>query len=363
MATKSTKVPKALAETYGAVTAITDRFCQAHLNNEYLKLTRYLTAALCRMSPSLLAKGRPKTWACSIVHSLGRVNFLYDQSFQPAMTLANLCTLMDVGQSTCFAKAREISKAIDLYQFHPDWTLPSLQKHNPLLGLEMIDGFIVPKPEESQERLELIESYRALRDIATDLQTILAVRVIDGEAAEIAVSLGLAKNAKAAVRMDFSEVAPALDLALFSKSADDRGLVERYLEEAGQSLPPEARKVAVAMTQAWFSVFALAERHPVAGVILIDMTTGEEHWVMDLGLEASMSPNNQIALRLFKPADFNITTGVVISMSGEAIWNAVERRHALESYDDDLLLVADRSKFAEAVYAAAVETGALVEAV
>ena len=49
-------------------------------------------------------------------------------------------------------------------------------------------------------------------------------------------------------------------------------------------------------------------------------------------------------------------------MNGDAIWEAVERRHALESYDDDLLLVADRRKFAEAVYAAAVEMGALVEA-
>ena len=58
------------------------------------------------------------------------------------------------------------------------------------------------------------------------------------------------------------------------------------------------------MTRAWFSVFFMVERHPIAGVMLSDVTTGEEHWVMDLGLEASMSPDNPIAIRLFKPADF-----------------------------------------------------------
>ncbi len=57
MASKSTKVPKAFAETYGAITAITDEFCRSHLNDEYLKLARYLTAALCRKRPSPLSKG------------------------------------------------------------------------------------------------------------------------------------------------------------------------------------------------------------------------------------------------------------------------------------------------------------------
>ena len=32
---KSTKVPKAFGETYAAITAITDDFCRAYLNEEY----------------------------------------------------------------------------------------------------------------------------------------------------------------------------------------------------------------------------------------------------------------------------------------------------------------------------------------
>ncbi len=277
------------------------------------------------------------------------------------MTFADLCALLDVGKSTGAAKAREVSKAMDLFQFHPDWTLPSMRKYNPLLRFQQIGGLIVPKPEENPERLELIETYRRLRHISTDLQTILANQVIDGEAAEIAVRLGLAKNVNGAAKMDFNDVAPVLDLTLFLKGADGHSLVDRYLEEAGRSPTPEAKRVVVAMTRTWFSVFAMVGWHPVAGVNLIDMTTGEEHGVMDLGFEASMSLGYQVAIRLFQPADFHITTGVAVSMNSDAIWDAVEQRHALDSHGDDLLLVGDRDEFAEAIYAAAAEVGALVK--
>ncbi len=35
---KSTRVPRALAETYDAVTTVTDAFCRDHLNDEYAGL-------------------------------------------------------------------------------------------------------------------------------------------------------------------------------------------------------------------------------------------------------------------------------------------------------------------------------------
>ncbi len=53
-----------------------------------------------------------------------------------------------------------------------------------------------------------------------------------------------------------------------------------------------------------------------------------------------------------------MTTGVVVLMNDDAMWAAVRRRHPLKRVDD-LLLVGDRDRLTEAVYAAAVETGAL----
>ncbi len=105
-AIKSTKVPKAFGEIYAVITTITDTFCRERLNEEYGELARFATAALCRKRPSPLSRGKPKTWACGVLYALGQVNFLPDKSFEPHMSLGELCELMGVGKSTGPAKAK-----------------------------------------------------------------------------------------------------------------------------------------------------------------------------------------------------------------------------------------------------------------
>ena len=83
---------------------------------------------------------------------------------------------------------------------------------------------------------------------------------------------------------------------------------------------------------------------------------------MDQGFEASAPSGYLLALRLIQPAEFHMTTGVVVSMNDETIWEAVNRRHPLKR-TDDLLVISDRDQLAEAVYTAAVETGAVVGAI
>jgi hypothetical protein len=84
--------------TYDAVVALTDAFCRDHLNDEYRDLARAMTAALCRKRPSPLASGQPRTWACGIIHVLGRLNFLSDKASQPYMTMAEVSAAFGVGE-------------------------------------------------------------------------------------------------------------------------------------------------------------------------------------------------------------------------------------------------------------------------
>jgi hypothetical protein len=380
-ATKSTRVPKALKETYTAITTITDTFCRERLNAEYCELSRFATAALCRKRPSPLSRGKPKTWACGVLYALGQVNFLSDKSIEPHMSLAELCNLLGVGKSTAPTKAKVISDALGLYQFHPDWTLPSMLEHNPLAWIIRVGGAymdvrtlpleiqeavfqegLIPYIPGGEERSALVERYRQLRKISTDHQTVLAKRAIETSAIDIAIRIGLAKDAGEISSMDFENLAPALDIALFSKPVNGSSLVERYLEELRGRLRGEHLSIVEAMADARFSVFEMVERHPVAGVILIDLATREKIWLMDQGFEASVPPGYQLALRLFEPDEFQMTTGVVVSMNDEAIWEAVNRRCPL-TRNDDLLVIRDHNDIAEAVYAAAVETGAIVGAV
>jgi Domain of unknown function (DUF6398) len=152
------KVPKQLQPIYDQIVAITDAFCSAHLNQEYAQMSRKLAAALSRKRPSPLVRGKVETWACGIVYAIGSVNFLSDKSFEPYTRMDDLCALMGVSKSTGANKAGEIRKLFGMYQFDPNWTLPSLMDQNPMAWMIMVNGLIVDArhaPREIQE-----EAYR-----------------------------------------------------------------------------------------------------------------------------------------------------------------------------------------------------------
>ena len=151
---RPTSVPKSMQATYEAIVALTDAFCDKHLNAEYRELARDMAAVLCRKRPSPVTSGQPRTWACGILYELGRVNFLSDPSTQPHMTLAEVCSTFGVGQSTASAKARVIANALDVSRLNPTWSLPSLLDQNPLVWMAEVNGLLVDlrdMPREVQE--------------------------------------------------------------------------------------------------------------------------------------------------------------------------------------------------------------------
>ena len=52
------RVPRAMAERFSAITALTDAFCEKHLNNEYRVLIHQAVGSLARKRPSPLLKGK-----------------------------------------------------------------------------------------------------------------------------------------------------------------------------------------------------------------------------------------------------------------------------------------------------------------
>ncbi len=148
---KSEQVPKQLQPIYDEITAITDVFCNDHLNAEYARLSRQLTAALSRKRPSPLLRGKVTTWACGIVYALGSGNFLSDRSSKPFMRMEELCSLMGVSKSTGANKAAEIRKLFGMYQLDPNWTLPSRMDQNPMAWMIMVNGFIIDACHTSPE--------------------------------------------------------------------------------------------------------------------------------------------------------------------------------------------------------------------
>jgi len=121
-----------MADKFAAIIALTDAFCEKHLNDEYRVLIHRVVATLARKRPSPLLKGKENVWAAATVHAVGRVNFLDDPAQVPHCKSQILYEFFGVVQSTGQNKSKEIRDALLMGPMSPEWTLPSRLADNPL---------------------------------------------------------------------------------------------------------------------------------------------------------------------------------------------------------------------------------------
>ena len=143
--------PKAVLES---VVQMSDAFCKDHLNEEYAEMCRKLATALARKRPSPLLQGKLETWACGIVRTIGRVNYLDDRSKEPYLKLPQIDKAFGVAESTGQGKSQLIRKMLRIRQFDHRWTLPSMMDDNPLIWMLEVNGFLMDirdAPRELQE--------------------------------------------------------------------------------------------------------------------------------------------------------------------------------------------------------------------
>ena len=136
-------VPATARPAYDAVVALTDAFCREHLDGEYEVLCRKLAGALARKRPSPLLSGKPTTWACGIIRTIGWVNYLDDRSQKPHMKLTAIDKAFGVGESTGQGKSMLIRKMLKIKPMDPAWSLLSQMDRNPMAWMIQMNGFLV----------------------------------------------------------------------------------------------------------------------------------------------------------------------------------------------------------------------------
>ncbi len=146
-------VPASTSAAYKAVVALTEPFCKERLDDEYASLSRRLTAALARKRPSPLVRGKPEMWACGVVHALGMVNFLFDDTQTPHLLASQLYAAFGVSSGAGVSKSKHIRDLFGMYSFDPRWFRPSQFHDNPCIWTLHIDGFLIDVrmlPREAQ---------------------------------------------------------------------------------------------------------------------------------------------------------------------------------------------------------------------
>lgn len=123
------------------ISGLVDAFCREHLNDEYAELCRKLTEKLARKRPTPLVSGRPNTWACGIVRTIGWVNYLDDRSQRPHLKLTAIDKAFGVAESTGQGKSMLIRKMLRIRPMDPKWSLRSQIDNNPMAWMITVNGF------------------------------------------------------------------------------------------------------------------------------------------------------------------------------------------------------------------------------
>jgi hypothetical protein len=219
------------------------------------------------------------------------------------------------------------------------------------------DNALATEIDSSSPRDRVLARYRRLREISLQLHHKILDRVSGDAFVSQARRLGLALG-KTLILDDIDELNYVNDLVIYTAPAGRSRAVDRYARSAGLAAGSDEALVLEAMRAARFAVLVMERRHEAAGLIAIDLIRGNQVWVVDMGLEASMPKGAMLATRLITPDRFSMTAGVLAPFDFELIvdLSAELPRRLL---DVELTVLIDDRRFAETIYRTALADGVM----
>ena len=120
-----------ILERQQVILDLVGEFCKEKLDNDYFELSKNLTLKLGRKRNVPFITGQPKVWAAAIIHALGSINFLFDKSFEPYVTLDELNDFFGTTKSTTGNKSKQIRDLLKLNYYDKEFSTGKMQKSNP----------------------------------------------------------------------------------------------------------------------------------------------------------------------------------------------------------------------------------------
>ncbi|MCP3775554.1 DUF6398 domain-containing protein [Paenibacillus sp. MZ04-78.2] len=119
-------------------------FCEQYLDEDYEQLSCKMVEKLGRKRTVPFMTGKLEVWAAGIIHAIGTVNFLFDKSFEPHVSVHDICGYFGTAQSTTSQKSKSIRDMFKMGYFNDEFATKRSQQNNPFNNLVSINGFIVP---------------------------------------------------------------------------------------------------------------------------------------------------------------------------------------------------------------------------
>lgn len=136
-------------------------FCEEKLDQEYLELSERMVQKLGRKRNVPFETGKPEIWAAAIIHALGTINFLFDKSFEPYLSLDDINDYFGTKKSTTGNKSKQIRDLLKLNYLDKEFSTQNMRDSDPFASLVMVDGFIVPLDSLPEQYQQMVKQARA----------------------------------------------------------------------------------------------------------------------------------------------------------------------------------------------------------
>jgi len=212
-------------------------------------------------------------------------------------------------------------------------------------------------------REEVLCRYRHLRAISTRHHSAALKFLARPTIMENARRLGLSKG-KVLVAENEEELTLVFDLAIHAAREGRSRAIDRFAQAAQFIHGSDEALMLEAMRRGRFSIWQVKERHETVGLVVTDMLRRVEEWLVDESLEATATNGTAFASRLCNPESFAMTSGVVVPLDGDMLDEiSADFLNLLGSHHIQPARLADDSRFATAIYRAAIDQGVMADVV
>lgn len=142
------------------------KLCLENINDEYAELSEKMIRKMGRKKQVPFEGGKSEIWATAVVHALGMMNFLFDNSFLPYITFDKLCSYYGTNKSTIGGKSLDIRKILNLRQYDEEYSTKYIKKNNPwdrigktLDGLLFHDDDFEDDLEDEDDMLDMEDDF------------------------------------------------------------------------------------------------------------------------------------------------------------------------------------------------------------
>lgn len=149
-----------LKEKQHRILSLAGSFCSQKLDDDYFQLSEKLIKKLGRKRNVPFATGKEEIWAAAVIHALGTINFLFDKSFEPYVSVDDINTFFGTKKSTVTTKSKQIRDLLKMTRFDNEFSTQAMEEENPFNDFVMVNGMFYPLSELPQEYQEMVKQAR-----------------------------------------------------------------------------------------------------------------------------------------------------------------------------------------------------------